>query len=407
MDSQLSISPWPEAAPEPASAAAPRLASGVPRPAWIEIDLGQLRHNLAVIRRALGSSVRWLAVVKDDAYGHGMVRMARECLSAGADQLGVATAAEGATLRDCGIEAPILLLGDRDPDELPFCLEYRLRVCLSSPEQARVLDRLAHQAAVVTPVHLKINTGMNRYGVNWEEAARTAREIQALPGLFLEGVMSHFSMSDESDKSFALEQIRRFQSALKEMTQAGVNPGLRHLCNTGGFLDLPQAHFDMVRLGVLPTGVYPSRVCRRLDTLRPVMSVKARIVTLRHLGPGDVYGYGLRYRASAPRRIGVLPIGYGDGYPRLRNCGHVLTHGQPAPILGGVSMDAIGIDLSEIPESQPGDTCVLLGTQKEASVTAQDIAGWGQTVCYDILAGWRQRLPRLEIRPETDGDSAP
>jgi len=382
-------------------------ASGAspPRPAWIEVDLHRLRQNLVVIRRAMPARLRWLAVVKDDAYGHGMVRVARECLAAGASFLGVATLAEGVTLRDSGIEAPVLLLGDRDPNEMPFCLEYRLRPCIGNLRQAQILDQLAQRAALVTPVHLKVNTGMNRYGVDWTDAARTTREIRAQPGLLLEGVMSHFSMSDESDKSFAQEQIHRFQSALDEMARIGLDPGIRHLCNTGGFLDLPPAHFDMVRLGVLPTGVYPSLVCRRLDNLQPVMTVKARIVAVRNLQSGDVYGYGLGYRAPGPRRIGVLPLGYGDGYPRLKNCGHVLTRGKPASIVGGVAMDAFGIDLTDIPEAQVGDECVLMGAQGLGCVTARDIASWGGTVCYDILAGWRHRLPRVEVHQEQEPET--
>jgi alanine racemase len=163
----------------------------------------------------------------------------------------------------------------------------------------------------------------------------------------------------------------------------------------------------MVRLGILPTGVYPSAVCRRLPGLQPVLSVKTRIVTIRNLQAGQIYGYGLRYRAPGPRRIGVLPIGYGDGYPRLKNCGHVLTHGYPAPVLGGVAMDALGIDLTAIPQAVLGDECVLLGNQGEHAVTAREIAEWGQTVVYDILAGWRHRLPRVELHPHTPAGPTP
>jgi alanine racemase len=380
----------------------PTSSANLPRPAWIEIDIHNLRQNVAVIRRSMPLPVRWLAVVKDDAYGHGMVRVARECLLAGASFLGVTTLGEGVTLRDAGIDAPVVLLGDRDLDELPFCLEYRLRVSLGNLRQAQVLDQLAQRAALISPVHLKVNTGMNRYGVDWRDAARMASEIRALQGLRLEGVMSHFSMSDESDKSFAREQIGRFQSTLDEMVRIGLDPGIRHMCNTGGFLDLPQAHFDMVRLGVLPTGVYPSQVCRRLEELQPVMALKAHIVAVQNLQPGEVYGYGLRYRAPGQRRIGVIPLGYGDGYPRLKNCGHVLTCGKRASIVGGVAMDAVGIDLTDIPEAQLGDECVLMGVQGQTFVTARDLATWGQTVCYDILAGWRHRLPRIEVRQDQE-----
>lgn len=384
-------------APDQEIAGQYRQAQAPPRPAWVEISLAQLRRNLALIRAALPAKVGWLAVVKDDAYGHGLVRVAREALSFGAGFLGVTTLAEGVTLRDAGIAAPILLLGERHPDELPFCLEYRLRVSLGDLNQARLLDRLAQKAGLCVPVHLKINTGMNRYGLDAGSAVRDMREISTLAGLIVEGVMSHFSMSDEADKTFALEQLQRFNAVLAELDRLGVKPGWRHLCNTGGFLDLPQAHFDLVRLGILPTGVYPSATCRRLEGLSPIMQVKARLVTIRQLQPGEVYGYGLRYRATEPRRIGVIPMGYGDGYPRLRNTGHALVHGKLAPLIGGVAMDALGLDLTDIPEARLWDEVVLMGEQGKHSVSARDIAAWGQTVCYDILAGWRHRLPRIEM----------
>jgi alanine racemase len=377
----------------------PKGPNQLPRPAWIEINLARLQQNLHIIRKQLPDNVRWLAVVKDDAYGHGLLRIARACLTAGASFLGVSTLAEGAELRNAGIETPILLLGERHPDELPFCLQYRLRISLGDLALAPLLNNLATRAQLVTPIHLKINTGMGRFGVHWKEAADAARLIQHLPSLLLEGTMSHFSMSDEPDKSFAHQQLDHFNAALTAIESTSTQPGIRHLCNTGGFLDLPEAHFDMVRLGVLPTGVYPSLSCRRLPGLLPVMSLKARIITTRTLHPGEVYGYGLRYRAPSQRHIGILPIGYGDGFPRLRNEGHVLVRGQRAPIIGGVSMDAVGIDLTDIPGAATGDEAVLMGEQGTADISARDIAAWANTVCYDSLAGWHHRLPRIETRP--------
>lgn len=368
-----------------------------PRPAWVEVDAARLKRNLELLRAELPRGLRWLAVVKDNAYGHGLLTVAQAAVSAGASFLGISTVEEGVQLRQAGINAPLLVLGERHPDELPFCLQHQLRVSVGALSTARLLNELALESGSCVPVHLKINTGMNRFGVHWTEAASVAAALRTLPGLVLEGVMSHFSMSDEADKTFAQEQLRRFNDALNALTQAGIRPGLRHMCNTGGYLDLPAAHFDLVRLGILPLGVFPSAVCRRIPGLAPVLSVKARLVAVRQLATGDVYGYGLRYRATEPRRIGVLPIGYGDGYPRLRNTGHVLVRGQRAPIIGGVSMDALGIDLTGIPEATLWDEAVLLGQQGEQTITAHDIAGWANTVSYHILTGWRARLPRLTI----------
>jgi alanine racemase len=372
-----------------------------PRPAWIEIDLAQLAHNFARIARDTPPSVSLLSVVKDDAYGHGAVPVARAALEAGAAALGVCTLPEASELRRAGISAPLLLLGERHPDELPFCIEYGLRVSLGDLNLARWLDRLAREAQRCVPVHLKIDTGMSRFGVRWDQAAAVAEELRRMPGLVLEGVMSHFAMSDEADKSFALEQLSRFEQVLAELEARHVRVRHRHLCNSGGFLDLPRAHFDLVRLGILPLGVYPSQVCRRLDGIEPVMTVKAQIVVLRELRPGDCYGYGMRYRATTPRRVAVLPLGYGDGYPRLRNQGFVLIHGQRAPVLGGVAMDALGVDVTDIPGVGLWDEAVLMGRQGGAEVSAHDLARWQGSVSYDVLAGWRSRLPRIYRGEET------
>jgi len=369
------------------------------RPAWIELRLDHLAHNFQVIRQHLPPSTRFLSVVKANAYGHGMLTVAKAALSAGASFLGVATLEEGIQLRSATPHTPILLLGERHPDELPSCLKHRLRPSIGDLQIAHLLHRLALEARLVAPVHLKINTGMNRYGIPWDEAANAAATIRSLPGLSLEGVMSHFAMSDESDKSYALEQLRRFNHALLEIASRQLSPGLRHLCNTGGFLDLPQAHFDMVRLGILPLGVYPSAVCQRLPGLQPTLSLKARLTVIRELAPGEPYGYGLRYRTPTRQRIGILPLGYGDGYPRLRNQGHVRIAGSPAPIIGGVAMDAIGVNLSNHPQTQLGDEAVLLGTQQTAEISARTLAEWAGTVGYDLLARLAPRLPRLEIAP--------
>jgi alanine racemase len=368
-----------------------------PRSAWIEIDLAQLRRNFALVRQEMPPGVRLLAVVKDGAYGHGMLAVARAALEAGAAGLVVNTLTEAMELRGADVTAPILTVGERHPDELPFCVEYGLTVSVGDSAIACHLNQLCLQAGQCLPVHLKIDTGMSRFGFRWTDAGSAASQIKGLPGLVLEGGMSHFAMSDETDKSFARLQLARFREALDAIRQQGVNLRTVHLCNSGGYLDLPEAHFDAVRLGILPLGVHPSAVCRRIPGLRPVMSVKARLVVVRNLEPGDSYGYGMRYRAEQSRRIAIIPVGYGDGYPRLRNSGHVLVQGRRAPIIGGVAMDALAADVTDIPAAQQWDEAVLQGMQGQEEISAHDIARWGGTVSYDILAGWRSRLPRLWV----------
>jgi alanine racemase len=372
-----------------------RLTGHAPRPAWIEVDMGRVRANLRRIHERRSRAVQVWAVVKDNAYGHGMIPIARAALESGVTGLAVNTLREAADLRAAEIRAPVLMLGERDIEELPFAVEHGVVVSVGELEVARQLDALARQAGWCAPIHLKVDTGMNRFGVRWDAIEQAVSELRSLPGLVVEGVMSHFAMSDEADKSFAREQIRRFDSAVAVL-RGWRGSGLQaHMCNTGGFLDLPEAHYDAVRLGILPLGVYPSEACARIDGLRPALQVKARLLTVRELRVGETFGYGLRYRARERRRIGVLGLGYGDGYPRLVNQGEVLIGGRRLPIVGSVAMDAMGIDVSEAPEVRPGAEVVLLGEQGTASIGARELARWAGTVTYDVLAGWRGRLPRL------------
>jgi len=367
------------------------------RPAWTEIDLGRLRRNLQLIRRDLPKSVRLLAVVKDEAYGHGALDVVRIALEEGATGFGLSNLEEAMTLRDAGITAPLLLLGERQEAELPWCIEHDLTVCVNEPRVVRTLARLAADAGKRVPVHVKIHTGMSRYGVRWDEALPLIEQIAAQKSLLLEGVMTHFAQSDETDKTFANLQLSRFNEVLQGLAARGISVKLRHTCNSGGYLDLPQAHFDMVRVGLLLYGIFPSSVCRRIPGIEPVMSVKARIAAIQKLKPGEVVGYGMRYTAPGERRIAVLPIGYGDGFPRVRNTGGALIRGKRAPLVGGIAMDALMVDITDIPEAQMWDEAVLMGRQGGDEITVHDIAKLKNSVSYDVLTNWRLRLRRKSV----------
>ena len=365
-----------------------------PRPAWIEIDLGRLRRNLQLIRRDLPASVQLLAVVKDEAYGHGALEVARLALAEGASFLGLSTLQEALALREASLTAPVLLLGERQEAELPWCVRHDLTVCVNEAGTVRALARAAAASGKRVPVHVKIHTGMSRYGVRWEQARPLMELICSQRSLLLEGAMTHFAQSDETDKSFALLQMARFDEVMRDLAERGLRVRCQHLCNSGGFLDLPQAHRDMVRVGILMFGIFPSNACRRIPGLEPVMSVKARIAAIQRLEAGEVAGYGMRYTAPAPRRIAVLPIGYGDGFPRVSNQGGVLLHGQRAPLVGGVTMDALMVDITDIPQAQMWDEAVLMGRQGDEEITVHDLARLKHSVSYDVLTSWRLRLRR-------------
>ncbi|MGA2247085.1 MAG: alanine racemase [Verrucomicrobiota bacterium] len=367
------------------------------RPAWTEIDLGRMRRNFQLIRSDLPRHVKWLAVAKDEAYGHGALDVSRMALQEGAWGLGLSTLEEATHLRDAGITAPLLLLGERQEAELEWCVAHNLTVCVNEPHNVRALARIAASFEKRVPVHLKVNTGMSRYGVRWDEATPLVETILAEKSLLLEGVMTHFAQSDEADKTFANLQFARFSEVLRALEKAEVPVKLRHCCNSGGFLDLPHAHLDMVRTGILMHGVFPSTVCRKIAGIEPVMSVKARIAAIQMLKPGDVVGYGMRYTAPGPRRIAVLPIGYGDGFPRVRNEGGALIHGWRAPLVGGVAMDAITVDITDIPQAKMWDEAVIMGRQGGEEITVRDIATQKKTVTYDVLTNWRLRLRRQAV----------
>lgn len=366
------------------------------RPAWIEIDLGKLRRNLQLIRGDLPTA-RLMAVTKDDAYGHGALDVARIALEEGAWGFGLSTLEEAMTLRQNGIPAPLLLLGERQEAELEWCVAHDLTVCVNEPHTVRALANTAAKFNKRVPVHLKINTGMSRYGVRWDEALPLIEQIISEKSLLLEGVMTHFSQSDETDKGFANLQFSRFNEVLRALAERKISVKYRHTCNSGGFLDLPQAHLDMVRTGILIYGVFPSQVCRRIAGIEPVMSVKAKIAAIQKLKPGEVVGYGMRYKAQAERRIAVLPIGYGDGFPRVRNEGCVLIHGKRAPLVGGIAMDALMVDITDIPEAQMWDEAVIMGCQGNEEITVRDIAKLKNSVTYDVLTGWRLRMRRKNV----------
>jgi alanine racemase len=364
------------------------------RPAWTEIDLGKLRRNVQLIRRDLPAPVKLMAVVKDEGYGHGALDVARIALDEGAWGLGLSTLEEAMTLREAGITAPLLLLGERQEAELPWCVEHDLTVCVNEANTVRKLARVAAGFDKQVPVHLKINTGMSRYGVRWDEALPLIEQICLEKSLRLEGVMTHFAQSDEADKTFANLQIARLDEVIEVLEERGISIPFKHLCNSGGFLDLPHAHRDLVRVGILVYGVFPSSVCRRIAGIEPVMSVKARIAAIQIVKPGEVVGYGMRYTAPSSRRVAVLPIGYGDGFPRVRNQGGALIHGQRAPLVGGIAMDALMVDITGIPEAQMWDEAVIMGRQGDEEITVHDIAKLKNSVSYEVLTSWRLRLRR-------------
>ena len=362
--------------------------------AQVEINPEQIRQNLRLILAEKPAQLSVMAVVKDEALGHGLVQVAKIAQEEGLAYLGVACMEEAIALRQAGLaQIGILVFGERQTADLELALQLNLDLQVQSLERAQEISRVALELGKTARLHLKVDTGMGRYGVLPEKAARLFTDISGLPQVELIGLFTHFAQSDEAEKAYAHLQWQRFEKVLKELASQGIKPPLVHAANSGGYLDLPFAHGDMVRIGALLTGVYPSEVCRRIKGLAPAMEVKAKVAFVKELGPGDKVGYGMHWTAEAPAKIAVLPIGYGDGYPRIRNKGFVLLHGKRCPIRGGNSMDALMVEVTGLPV-HPGDEVVLLGKQGDEEITAMEIARGAGTVTYQILSCWTNRMPK-------------
>jgi alanine racemase len=352
---------------------------------WVEIDLAALRHNFLQARERLSSQTQLLAVVKSDAYGHGMVPVARELAAAGVHFFGVSKFWEAAELRAHNLRQPILVLLGVEPDDMEEAIRQEIRPVLFRLDHARWLSRCARSINQPARVHVKVDTGMGRLGVPWNEAAGFFHELVALPGIQLEGILSHFAVADESDKAYSQKQLERFQQVLQLTTARGCQPCYAHISNSAGLLDLPTAHYQLVRPGLMLYGSPPSATLHWPAKLQPVMSFKSKIMQLKDISGGQSIGYGRTFIAQQPSRIATIPVGYDDGYNRLlSNRGWVLAGGRRAPVVGRVSMNMITVDVSHIPEIREDDAVVLLGEQGQERISAEEIAELCGTISYEV-----------------------
>jgi alanine racemase len=364
------------------------------RPAWVEIDLDAVAHNVRAIRARLAEDVTLFAVVKADAYGHGAIAVARTALLNGASYLAVANIEEALALRSSGIDSPILLLTYLPPDLTRQALRENLTVTLYDLELARAYDREAREAGGRLRAHIKIDTGMGRLGVLPEEGVSFARHLLKLNHLEIEGIYTHFAMADE-DSDFTAQQIERFEAVLKPLQAAGIPFRYVHTCNSAGLLAFPHAHYNAVRAGIILYGLSPSPFVPVPASFRPVMAWKTVIASIKTLPPGWMVGYGGTYETADHERIAVLPVGYADGYRRVAGgARHVLVHGQFAPIVGRVSMEKITINVSHIPDVSIGDEVVLLGQQGDAHIDADDLARQWGTTAYELVCSIMPRVRR-------------
>jgi alanine racemase len=369
--------------------------------AWVEIDLGALSDNVKQLVKFLSPRTQLMAVVKADAYGHGAVAVAKTALEAGAGWLGVATVPEGIQLREDGIKAPILILGATNtPEQIQAIAHWQLQPTLCSPKQAlefsNTLETINYNSSL--SVHIKLDTGMSRLGTNWQEAAEFVQLVQGLPHLDIASIYSHLATADNPDATVMMEQHSRFEEAIAHIKAKGITIPSLHLANSAATLADSRLHYDMVRVGLAIYGLYPANHLQNHIKLQPVLQLKARVTQVKTIAAGTGVSYGHHFIAPQEMRLAVVGIGYADGVPRhLSNQMQVLIRGQRVPQIGAITMDQIMLDVSSIPDLQEGEIVTLLGEQGKEQISADDWANCLNTISWEILCGFKHRLPRVAV----------
>jgi alanine racemase len=367
------------------------------RPIWAEIDCDRLEHNLKLIRERVGGSVKIMGVVKADGYGHGAVAAARSAVHAGADSLAVASLEEACELREKGIRAEILILGYTQPNWASAVVEGGFAQTVYHLNLARALSEEAVKQGKKVLVHVKVDSGMGRIGVEPERAVHLIREIARLDGLEVQGLYTHFSMADDSESDYTETQMSRFRELIGELKRAKLRVPVLHAANSAAAMRLPETWFDLVRPGILLYGLSPSpKMKDAVKDFKPVMSVKSTIVELKTLPAGSRISYGGTYVTRGESRIATIPAGYADGFSRrLSNLGSVLVGGYRAPIVGNVCMDFMMADVSKVPNVKVGDEAALIGRQGAEEIHVDEIAEMLGTINYEIVSLIGKRVTRV------------
>lgn len=367
--------------------------------AWVEIDQEALSHNVRQLKKLLAAPTQLMAVVKADAYGHGATMVARIALDAGASGLCVATLQEGIQLREAGIEAPILLLGAiNTPEQVIAIAHWQLQPTICTPQQALIFSETLSELKKTLPVHLKLDTGMSRLGMPWQEATQFVELVKRLPYLEIASIYSHLATADSPDPTIMRLQHQRFEDAIAQLRDAGIKPPRLHLANSAATLTNPALHYDWVRVGLALYGLYPAEYLRDKVNLKPVMQVKARVTQVKTIPPGTGVSYGYQFIANQETRMAVVGIGYADGVPRnLSNKMTVLIRGQQVRQIGAITMDQMMLDVSAIPDLQTGEVVTLIGQDGDLQISADDWAETLGTISWEILCSFKHRLPRVAV----------
>lgn len=363
-----------------------------------EIDLNAIASNINFARSIIQPSTKLCAVVKADAYGHGAVEIAKECVQQSVDYFAVALLEEGVLLRESGITKPILVLGAMPvkKDAAKMCVHYDIDHAVFDKERLQLLNAVAIRQNKQAGVHLAVDTGMNRIGIRFNELNEFIQTLKSCSGIRVDGVFSHFAEADISDKSYAKYQYGLFLNALSLIKEKGVDIPIRHICNSAGIVELPQYQLDMVRQGITLYGLRPAQIKKGYEKLKPAMTIKTTIAYIKHVPEGQYISYGCTYKTTRDSVIATLPIGYADGISRrLSNKGYVLIHGIKAPIVGRICMDQFMIDITDSFNVHVGDEVIVFGGP---GIPIEDVAEWEHTNPNEIVCNISSRVPRVYVR---------
>jgi alanine racemase len=362
------------------------------RPTWAEVNLNNLEYNFRLVKSLLSPRTKILVTVKADAYGHGLIAVSKRLSVCGADYLGVASIDEGIKLRKAGIKTPILLLGLILKKDIPPLFTYHLTPTICDKELASAINSKAAKLQKKIALHIKVDTGMGRIGVLPEDALGLVKDMHKLKNIIIEGIFTHFAFADLSRK-FTDYQINLFNKLVTDLKKAGIVVPLVHAANSIGLIDYKHSHFTMVRPGLVIYGLHPKEDLK--IKLKPVLSLKTRVVFIKHVNKGSTISYAGTYITKRPTNIVTLPIGYGDGYPRnLSNLAPLLISGRRFHVSGRICMDQIMVDVGNF-KPKVGEEVVLIGRQGKQKVTVEELADLSGTISYEIVCGLGSRIPRV------------
>lgn len=367
--------------------------------AWVDVNLDAISENFDTVRSLVGEDTLICSVIKADAYGHGVFEVARLLQEKGSDYLAVAVLDEGIELRRQGIKTPILILGPLMPGQATYVIRHDLTQTICSLEMARELSAEALRQRKTMKIHIKVDTGMGRIGVNYEDAVPLISKIMDLPYLKVEGIFTHYATSDSIDKKYVFEQWNRFNQVLDDLKEQGIRIPIAHAATSATVIDLPFMKLDMVRPGLMLYGLYPRADMRNKVELKPALTLKAKISYLKDITRQQSISYGRKYHAAVGEKIATIPLGYNDGYRRiLTNDSQVLIHGKRCPTVGTICMDHVMVNVSDLPDVKRFDEVVLIGRQQDGEIPVDEIANKLRTINYEVISCLGRRLPRIYYR---------